>query len=323
MRQARFAGRDTIAIETGPDPKPQAGDVLLRVERCALCGSDLKIYHSGHPRVPGHEIVGIVDAPGHAMHARRCAVYIPVFCGTCTECRAGRTHCCSTQRELVGWSRPGGYCEAVAVPERCLLPIPDEMPPEVAPLVLDTVGTTAHGLRLALRVVQPKRMLVFGAGPIGLGAILVAQGMGIETVHCVEPRAYRAAKAAELGAIADTAAGNRFDLVIEASGANAARQAALERTAPQGACVFVGESTQPWEIDENIEIKLKDFFLVRSFYFPIADHMSNLALLQADLARFASLVDQETGLDGFPDMFAAFARGERLKPMFAPAVGAA
>lgn len=317
MRQARFAGNGEILIEDGPEPRPQEGEVLLRVERCALCGSDFKIYRSGHPRAPGHEIVGIVEAPGHRLHGRRCAVYIPVFCGDCAECRRGTTQCCTTRRELVGWSRPGGYAAALAVPEQCLLPVPDDLPPRLAPLVLDTVGTTAHGLRLALRVVRPRRMLVLGAGPIGLGAILVGQAMGVETVHCVEPRAYRADKAASFGAVVNGAADERFELVIEASGANAARQSALERTAPLGACVFLGESTAPWAIDENVEVKLKDFFLIRSFYFPVGEYADNLELLAADAERFGSLIDEEADLDGLPAMFAAFARGERLKPMLA------
>jgi threonine dehydrogenase-like Zn-dependent dehydrogenase len=316
MRQVRFPGNDRVLLENGPEPRPGPGEVIVRVERCALCGSDFKIYHGGHPTAPGHEVAGIVDAPGHALHGRRVAVYIPIFCGACAQCRKGLTHCCETARRLVGWTTPGGYAEALAVPEQCLLPIPGDVPADLAPLVLDTVGTTAHGLRLALRVVQPTEMVVFGAGPIGLGAILVAQSMGIRDIACIEPRAYRAEKAAAFGAtVIDPSAARRFELVVEASGNMQARQRALELIAPQGACVFIGESTAPWEIDENIEIKLKDFFLIRSFYFPIADHEPNLKILRDDQERFRSLIDEESGLDGFADMFAAFARGERLKPM--------
>jgi threonine dehydrogenase-like Zn-dependent dehydrogenase len=316
MRQVRFLGDDRIVVENGPEPRPGPGEVLVRVERCALCGSDFKIFHSGHPTAPGHEVAGIVEAPGHALHGKRVAAYIPIFCGDCAQCRKGLTHCCETARRLVGWTTPGGYAEALVVPEQCLLPIPDDLPPDLAPLVLDTVGTTAHGIRLALKVVQPSEMLVFGAGPIGLGAILVAQAMGIREVACIEPKAYRAEKAAGFGArIVDPGEARRFELVVEASGNRQARQRALELVAPQGACVFIGESTAPWEIDENIEIKLKDFFLIRSFYFPIADHEPNLEILRNDAERFRSLIDEETGLDGFEAMFRAFARGERLKPM--------
>ena len=318
MRQAHFLGNERIVIEQGPEPQPSLGEVLLRVDHCALCGSDFKVFRGGHPRVPGHEMAGIVEAPDHPMHGRRCAVYIPVFCGTCEECRRGNTHCCLTHRhELVGWSRPGGYAERGAVPEQCLLPIPDDLSPHLAPLVLDTVGTTAHGLRLARRVVpEPRSLIVFGAGPIGLGTILVAQAMGIEAIEVVEPRDYRASKAASFGARVKRAEDlGRADLVVEASGTRPGRQAALEKTAPQGACVFIGESSVPWEIDENVEIKLKDFFLIRSFYFPIADHEPNVDILRRDGERFASLIDEEAGLDQLQAMFAAFAKGDRLKPM--------
>ena len=320
MRAASFLGEGRIALRDAPPPRPGPGEVTLRVAACALCGSDLRPLKRGWPVTPGHEIAGRVDQPGHAWHGRRALVYIPVFCGDCPECRAGWTNLCRNATDLMGWQRDGGYADALAVPERCLLPVPDDIPDRLAPLLLDTVGTAAHAVRLAQRVVQGGSALVLGAGPIGLGAILVLRRMAFAPICVVEPGGYRAAFAASLGATvltAEEAAARRFDLVIEASGKDAARQLGLETVAAMGAMLQLGEADS-WQVTENKAIRRKDFFLIRSFYFPLADHDANIALLRADLADYERLVDAQADLDGLETLFEEFARGQRLKPVFVP-----
>lgn len=320
MRAARFTGDGRITVAEVPAPVPGRGEVVVRVAACALCGSDLRPWRQGWRFTPGHEVAGRVDQPGHPRHGERVAVYIPVFCGECEACRRGRTHLCERSRELVGWQRDGGYAEAVAVPERCLLPLPDDVPDHLAPLLLDTIGTTAHGVRLARRVVDGGAALVLGAGPIGLGAVLVLRRMGFGPLSVVDPVDYRAEFAVTLGArrvTADAAAAGRFALVIEATGKDVARQVALEAVGPEGAVVQLGES-DAWSVAETRSIRLKDFFLLRSFYFPIGDFAANVELLRADRDQYERLVDDQAGLDGLEGLFAAFARGERLKPVMVP-----
>jgi len=320
MKAASFTGDGRIAVHNVAMPQAGPGEVLLRVRACALCGSDLRPLKRGWACTPGHEILGVVDQPGHAWHGRRALVYIPVFCGHCTECKAGLTQLCRNATDLIGWQRDGGYAEAVAVPEQCLLPVPDDIPDDLAPLLLDTIGTAAHGVRLARRVVQGGEALVLGAGPIGLGAILVLRGMGFAPVCVVEPGAYRADFAQSLGATLLTpqeAATRRYALVIEASGKDPARQLGLEVVAPMGAMLQLGEA-DAWAVTEHKPIRRKDFFIIRSFYFPIADHDANIALLRCDMAAYARLVDARAGLDGLETLFGEFARGERLKPLFVP-----
>ena len=146
--------------------------------------------------------------------------------------------------------------------------------------------------------------------------MLVLQAIGARRIQCAELKPYRLQKAVEFGAVAfDTGARHRFELVIEASGSQPGRQQALEATLPGGACVFLGESTANWDIQENREVKLKDFYLIRSFYFPISEYAENERLLVAHQESFRRLVDAEAPLDGLPGLFAAFHRGESLKPM--------
>lgn len=320
MQAATFHGEGRITIGDVPRPEPERGEILVEVIACALCGSDLRPLRQGWPRTPGHEIAGRVNQPGHARHGRRVVVYIPAFCGQCAQCRAGATQLCDTA-ELVGWQRPGGYAQAVRVPERCLLDVPDDIPDQLAPLLLDTVGTSAHGIRLAARVVPPGPALVIGAGPVGLGSLLVMRRMGWGPLTVREPNAYRADMAASFGATpvtAEQALAAPVPLVLECSGKDAGRQLALEAVAPYGAVVQLGES-DAWSITETRLVRRKDYFFIRSFYFPMSDYAANLELLRADRDDYARLVDATAPLDGLEALFAAFARGERLKPLLCPA----
>ena len=317
-RAARFHGEGRLSVEPAADLG--ADGVRVDVLACALCGSDLRPWRQSWPRTPGHEIAGRVNQPGHAMHGRRVVVYIPVFCGHCAQCRAGATQLCDTA-SLIGWQRPGGYADQVRVPEQCLLPVPDDIPDRLAPLLLDTIGTSAHGVRLAARVVSPGPAMVIGAGPVGLGGLLVLRRMGWGPLSVREPNAYRAAMAESLGATpvsAEQALAAPVPLILECSGKDAGRQLALEAVAAGGAVVQLGESER-WSIEETKAVRRKDYVLIRSFYFPIGDYEANLALLREDRADYARLIDATAGLDGLETLFAEFARGERLKPLLCPA----
>ena len=315
MRHARFLGEGRIEIRKSAPPVPAAGEVLLRVLACSLCGSDLRPLRNGWPVTPGHEIAGVVDQPGHRLDGKRCLVYIPVWCGKCPTCLAGHTQLCDNATELVGWQRNGGYAEALAVPEQCLLPVPDDVPDHLAPLLLDTIGTAAHGVRLSQQLVPKGRALILGAGPIGLGALLVLQNFGYGPIDVFDPNAFRRGVAAELGgtglAALDPAA--RYPLVLECSGKDAARQAALEMVAARGAVIQLGEA-DAWAVNETKAIRRKDFYYVRSFYFPVSEYAANIELLRADRARYERLVDARVPLEGLEELFGQFARGERLKP---------
>ena len=312
--RAQFQGQGRITIE----PSGDVGEgVRVDVAACALCGSDLRPWRQGWPCTPGHEIAGRVNELGHPMHGRRVVVYIPAFCGGCPMCRAGHTQLCETAA-LVGWQRPGGYADHIRVPGQCLLPLPDDVSDRLAPLVLDTVGTSAHGVRLAARMVEPGSALVIGAGPVGLGGIIVLRRMGWGPVMVREPNPYRATMAARLGAELVDMPAVAPRLVLECSGKDAGRQLALECVAPYGAVVQLGEA-DAWAIAETKPIRRKDFYWIRSFYFPIGDYAANLDLLRADRAEYEQLIDDTAPLDGLEAMFAQFARGERLKPLMCPA----
>lgn len=320
MQAAVFHSGDRITIERVEIPKATSGEVLVKVSRTALCGSDFKLWHSGAEFTPGHEIFGVVEQSGHPLHGRRCAVYIPLHCDHCAACRRGDTQMCLEISSLIGWNRPGGYAEYVPVPENCLMPVPDDIEDSLAPLLLDTIGTSAHAVRFAGRIVPPLEagpVLVMGAGPVGLGVVLALRSHGYNDIYVADPNQARLAIAESLGAKAhpvdDTS--KRFALIVECSGAHAARNIGIELVLPRGALVLVGENAAPWTIEEGKVFRRKDFYMIRTFYFPIADFEPNIALLRRYKDDYRVLVDGEFGLADLPDSFARFARGELIKPV--------
>lgn len=322
MQAAVFHGHERITIERVAMPDVGPGEVLVRVSRTALCGSDFKLWHKGAEFTAGHEIFGVVEQPDHALHGRRCAVYIPLHCDRCVACKRGDTQMCLEVSSLIGWNRPGGYAEYVPVPENCLLPVPDDIEDSLAPLLLDTIGTSGHAVRFASRIVAPREsgpVLVTGAGPVGLGVVLALKSFGYDDIRVADPNAARLTIAQSFGAKPYPVgnASQRFALIVECSGAHAARNLGIEVVLPQGALVLVGENAAPWIIEEGKVFRRKDFYMIRTFYFPIADFLPNIELLRRYKGEYRRLVDGEFALATLPQNFAAFARGETIKPVLA------
>jgi threonine dehydrogenase-like Zn-dependent dehydrogenase len=322
MQAAVFHGDKRITITQAERPVAGPGEVLLRVKRTALCGSDTKLWFAGAAITPGHEIFGVVQQPGHALDGRRCLVYIPVHCGHCESCLAGDTQMCLNESVLVGWNRPGGYAEYLTVPEQCLLPVPDDIDDTLAPLLLDTIGTAAHGVRFVKHLVPPETtgpVLVTGAGPVGLGAVLALQNLGYRDVYVADLKEERLRLAESFGAKRHPVgnASKRFKLIVECSGAHAARSLGMEIVLPRGVLILIGESDKPWPVQENKAIRRKDFYMVRTFYFPKSDYPLNLELLRSEKERYRRLVDAQFGIDALPEMFGRFVAGELVKPLLA------
>jgi threonine dehydrogenase-like Zn-dependent dehydrogenase len=104
---------------------------------------------------------------------------------------------------------------------------------------------------------------------------------------------------------------------MECSGAHAARNLGIELVLPRGALVLVGENAAPWTIEEGKVFRRKDFYMIRTFYFPIGDFEPNIALLRRCKDEYRRLVDGEFGLRELPQNFARFAQGQLIKPVLA------
>ena len=316
MRQAKFLGNCLIDIKDVNLPVPLINERLISVHSCALCGSELRQWHNGWPVTPGHEIFGRIINPGAYDHNQRVVVFIPIFCDNCINCKSNKPHLC-VDKCLIGWQRDGGYADYLIAPVKNLFAVPDDIEDDLAPLLLDTIGTTAHGIRLAEKVIKYGRALVIGAGPIGLGSILVMLSKNINSIDVIDPQIYRTDFAKSLGAhvvLPDEALSKGYELIIEATGKDTARQLALEAILPEGAIIQIGESDQ-WLIKENRSIRLKDFYLIRSFYFNPNEYIHNMKILIENKKNFQRFIDDKKDLSEIENMFKSFYAGNNIKPL--------
>lgn len=205
LRAAVLHGAGDLRHETIADPAPGSAEVIVKVEACSICGSDLHGFHGKHPRlvfprILGHEFAGEVLALGSGVRDMRIGTRvccdIDIHCGACGPCLEGRTNICEKLRTL-GFDRDGGYAQYVAVPALNLYPLPDSVTYDQAAAV-QVLGIGYHAVAHRVRPRPGERIAVIGAGPIGLGAALVAKALGAE-VTVFELLPYRLAMARKLG----------------------------------------------------------------------------------------------------------------------------
>ncbi|MCI4588948.1 zinc-binding alcohol dehydrogenase family protein [Sphingobium sp. BYY-5] len=247
----------SLGIEDRPPPAAGPGDVLIRIRRVGLCGTDYHIFTGRHPflaypRVMGHELSGEVAhaRPDSAFHVGQTVAINPYLaCGTCVACRKGKPNACMNI-SVLGVHADGGMTEFVAVPESAVIDASGLTIDQAAMLEFLAIG--AHAVSRA-HVSSTDRVLVVGAGPIGIAAGLFARLCGAD-VTLVDTRASRLAYARErlgfettveagpdLGAdLASRTDDEMFDIVFDATGSLAAMAQSLHYVAHGGALVLVG-----------------------------------------------------------------------------------
>lgn len=203
MLAARAQGM-RISAERVPVPEPGPGEARVRVRACGVCGSDLHLLHLGLlPRhgAPGHEITGEVDAVGDGVAGVAPGDTVVVepldSCGRCAPCGAGRDSICP-DAQLFGMHRPGGMAEYLVVPAKRLFAVPRDLDPRLAALA-EPIAVALHGLRRG-GFERGQRVLVLGAGSVGLVSVLAARWLGAEDVRISARYPRQAELARHLGA---------------------------------------------------------------------------------------------------------------------------
>ncbi|HEX3779746.1 MAG TPA: alcohol dehydrogenase catalytic domain-containing protein [Pseudonocardiaceae bacterium] len=166
-------------------PRPGPGEALIRVRAAALCGTDLKVTAGMMrpdltlPVVIGHEIAGDVvsTSDGSLLPGTRVACYPYLPCGECASCVRGDTNTCANI-QLVGLDRQGGLAEYLAVPVASLIPFAKHTDFAAAAVSMDAVATTWHALYGRGRITPGDRVVVIGAGGLGLNGVQIAVGAG-------------------------------------------------------------------------------------------------------------------------------------------------
>jgi threonine dehydrogenase-like Zn-dependent dehydrogenase len=266
MRGVVFLGDRTLELRSFPDPTPDAGELVIAVGASGMCGSDLHYYRAPASEggteglcIGGHEPAGTVVAvgpgvlPSHADVGDRVMVHHYAGCGTCASCRSGWTQMCTRQAARVyGKNEHGAHAPFMKVAAASVMPLREELSFEAAAAIGCGTGT-AWGALERLGEIGGRDVVVFGQGPVGQSATLLANARGARVI-AVDPSADRRRQATEMGAadvvdpsdgdpaahVRELTAGVGAQAAVETSGASAAAEAALASLAPWGSLCAVG-----------------------------------------------------------------------------------
>ncbi|MDO9706775.1 zinc-binding dehydrogenase [Paracraurococcus lichenis] len=342
MRAAVFEGIGRpLALREVPEPQIGPGDLLLQVALCGICGSDLHAsevpdYRLQPGTILGHEFAGTVIASGDpAFRPGDRLAGIPFApCAECEpfgECRKGLAAVCPGIRGQ-GFSpaAPGAYAERVRIRASQALRLPDGVGFE-AGAMLEPLAVGAHAVAMA-EMPPGARVLVTGAGPIGLAVAVMARLSGAGAVVVSEPASARRARAARLGATAvldpnaaplaeafAEAAGGPPDLIFECVGIPGMLQRMVELAPPRCRIVVVGVCMEEDRLRPRMAIR-KELSFRFVLAYTRADFAAVLGHVEAGAIRVEDFVTEVIGLGALPAGFEALRRpADQVKVLVDPA----
>jgi len=340
MRALRFHAAHDLRIEDVPEPpSPGAGEVVVRIAACGICGTDLHEYVAGpivtavephpltgaqNPQILGHEFSGEVVAVGSGVtrvgEGDRVAIMPLAYCGRCAYCSRGLQHLC-TSMACVGLSHAwGGMAELATVAEYQVVRLPEELTYRQGALIEPT-AVAAYGVERA-GVSPGDSVLVTGAGPIGALAALCARSAGASAVYVSEPNPARRARAEALDVatvldpssldladfLHDETDGLGVDVAIECSGQPNGFTTAVRALRRRGTLaqtgLFVGAATV-----EPMLWALNDLTIVGTWCYWVYGFERIAAQIAAGDLPVERVVTSSGALDEAPDAFARLASG--------------
>jgi threonine 3-dehydrogenase len=326
--------REGLVMERVAVPDPGPNEVLIKVCKSAICGTDVHIWKWDEwsartvpvPMVVGHEFCGEIVQRGSAARkydlGQRVSGEGHIVCGVCRNCRAGRGHLCHNTLG-VGVHRPGSFAEYVCIPEHNVVAIPDDVPDEIA-AIFDPFGNAVH-TALSFDLVG-EDVLVTGAGPIGIMGALVAQKVGARKVVITDLSPYRLELARKLGVKTVVDASKEklsdvmqslgmsegFDVGLEMSGAAPAMRDMIEVMNNGGKIALLGIAPTEFAVDWNKIIfkmlNIKGIYgreMFETWY-------KMIALVQSGL-DLSDLITHRISIDDYKQGFEAMLSGQAGK----------
>ncbi|RLE88383.1 MAG: alcohol dehydrogenase [Thermoprotei archaeon] len=303
-------------------PTLSPSEVLVRVKACGICGTDIHIYEGKHlakyPIIPGHEISGEVVATGEAVEdfkvGDRVVINPNIYCGRCYYCRKGYVHFCE-KWIAIGIGRPGGYAEFVAVPEKSLHRMPNNLSFEEAALV-EPIACCLRGQDL-IDIRLGDRVLIYGLGPIGLIHLQLAKLRGASLIIGAEIIEKRIELGENLGAdvvlnptkddvakvVKELTHGRGVDVVIEATGNPKVLEEAINVLDYGGRILVFGVSPPESRVPISpFVIYRKELRLVGSFTNPLTTDRA-ISVLASRTIRVTPLITHKIELNEVLEYF--------------------
>jgi 2-desacetyl-2-hydroxyethyl bacteriochlorophyllide A dehydrogenase len=340
MKAVLFEKAHHLEVTSVDLPAPGETDIVVRVEACGICGTDLHIVEgvarSTPPVVLGHEYAGRVVEVGKRVRGiktgDRVAVDPNISCGTCFYCRRGLVHLCSSLVAL-GVDRHGGMAELCVVPAAQAFVLGEEIPAEICAFV-EPLSCAVHGIDRA-EIRHGDTVVVLGGGPVGLMMLQLARRAGAARTVVVEPHGHKRLLAEAEGATmaidparedvmerVRSLAEEGADVVLECAGSPVTAELSLKLARRGGRVLFFGVcpigTTIP--VEPNL-VYAKELTIAGSYVNPHTFSRA-ISLLQSCTVRVDRFPVRYFPLDGVHDAFRVHREGLALKcilkPMMAP-----
>jgi len=335
MRYVSIPAPGKVEVREGEAPTPAAGEVLLRIRYGGICGSDVGTFkgsflYAKYPRIPGHELAAEVVSTGPGVEGLAPGTVVtvnPYFnCGRCYSCRRGHVNCC-TDNQTLGAQRDGGFRELLAVPADRVYEGPGLSARTLA--MVEPYCIAHHAVKRA-RVAKGERVLVIGAGTIGLFAAMGARLAGAE-VHVADVVPRKLALAERLGMhgtfvaggdaefaarVRATTGGDGFDVCIEAVGLPSTFLRCIDAAAHRARVVIIGIGMQSLDFRYTV-IQTKELDVLGSRNALREDFLEVIELARAGRVDLAAVVSDEYDLGEAGRAFHELAEstGDKLKVM--------
>ncbi|RMG54856.1 MAG: alcohol dehydrogenase [Acidobacteria bacterium] len=322
MLRAIMTRPGEIQFQDVPTPAIDEREVLVRIRRIGICGSDIHVYHGAHPYtsypvIQGHEFSGEVVKVGEqvkSVHVGDLVTAPPqIVCGTCFHCRRGQSHICD-HLKVMGFQAPGVAQEFVVFPEDALLKLPSEFTPELGALVEPT-SVAVHALRRA-DLSPGMRVLVLGAGPIGNLVAQVARWRGAAEVIITDINDHRLDVARACGiehtvnvrqqSLEDDLerifGPQRADLILECVGSEETANQAIRCARKGSTIVIVGVYGEIPKVDLGL-VQDHELHLVGSLMYQREDYVAAIEGLASGAIVSAPLLSRTFPFRQFPDAY--------------------
>ncbi len=333
MKALFYPSYGKLVVNDQPLPAYNDDEVLLRVSACGICGSELETFRNKSPRrtpplIMGHEFCGEIVKTGASVTDWKVGMHVVgnsvIPCGRCNRCQEGKTNLCK-DRQVFGMERNGAFAEYVNVPAHCLFPIPENVSPEAACLA-EPLGNGVHMVGLTKHNIV-KRVLVIGAGPIGLMAQQAFQALRSASVIVTDLKEERLETARKLGAeftintgreklnekMPELIGDDDIDVVVDAVGLKNTQQTALHMVRPGGSVILIGLHENGYAL-RSYDIILPEKQVLGTYAATMEDIRGALKLMEEGTVDVTSWVDYyplDDGEAAFNDMLTA--KGNHIK----------
>lgn len=311
-----------IEFRDVPVPKVKEGQVLVKIKRIGICGSDIHVYHGKHPYtsypvVQGHEVSGeivkLIDGGSNFKEGDKVTIQPQIVCGRCYSCKHGQNHICDNLK-VMGFQATGMASEYFAVDLKKVLKLPENISYDHGALV-EPLAVAVHALKRGGDI-KRRKILVLGAGPIGNLVAQAANGMGAQSVMITEISDYRLNIARECGInyclnsktqdigeeLINTFGKDKADLILECVGINTTTEQAIANARKGTDIIVVGVFAEKATVDLGL-VQDRELRLIGTLMYQEEDYRKAIELIEESKVKLDPIITEHFPFEDYLEAY--------------------